>query len=581
MQHVGFARVCETCGATDGVRRCAALVCGASYCSTGCQRTDWHNGHREVCKLAQACISSRLSPATQYEWSQEDIGGLLDTIRGGSGRLVDRFRVKDNESGGVVSKLLDFVRGGDNDGDGQIDAGDDDGDSEGALLTRIKDVKQLRANARTAVESGKTDELWRDTKGGSISEVLKEMREVTRLAKERKLDVAKPLGQLGKAASSLDLVKRFAAKVTTYGFKVTFAGAKVYAGVGAEAGAVIGIPLDTLVDAIAIALDAAIFATTALESVYGIFRGFIEIHKHLEVLLTFAGGPPGVQAAVDALFDVLNSVGLGNRAKQFMGSIIEVFQRFILWGAPLIGSLFGLIPYDAAIVGRVVEFFLYPVKFFISQGWPLIMRLWNLMPGSWQELILDRQRWNGLVVSFVDLLKRLFPVDDGGTWKTRLIQKATDIGLAVARVHPLVVVGVINRERLVDRTERASERLQEAVAYSDTVISGWLDNVVVPNVDKITATVQAAMGLGFGFIYMLHAYTPDGTRRKLGLLPSLSVKTPLQTIASHLQEDNDARQRLIADSDRLQTLLLNRPTPEQQHFLMLCVYMGVPFTAMH
>jgi hypothetical protein len=331
---------------------------------------------------------------------------------------------------------------------------------------------------------------------------------------------------------------------------------------------------------VAIALDVMIFASTVLEAVYGIVRGFVEIKDNLTVLLTFRGGLTGVQAAVDGIFELLDRLGLKRRAQQFMGSIIELFDRFIRWGAPVIGSVIGTaIPYDASATGRVIEFFLYPIKFFITRGWLLLIRAWNMLRSEWQEMIADRDKWNGLLLSLVDLIKRLFPGNTDASWKSRLIDKARDIGLGSARLNPLVVVGVVKRDKLDEAVIKAAEMSKKVSGYVDTVVSRWIDTLVIPNIERITATVQAAMGLGFGFIYMLYAYTPDGTRKKLGIA-TVAISLDVSALSAHLARSPDARSAFIADTDRrlheIRAAMCATPSDAAMQFIAVCAQVGVP-----
>lgn len=586
-----FASVCEQCGAPAALR-CGNRVCGARYCSNACVVAHWFGGgHKEVCEALAEWVPAESQPLELGDFTQEEIGGLISRLRGRDdsanepsegglfSRLANRYAPKEDESPGVVKRLLGVLARGDDDGDGDID-NDNDPSGDKRLLTDVDKLRQLRSNAKTARETGKAEDLWKDTNGGKVTEVLKQMREVTRLAKDRKLDAAKPLANIKRAGSSFDLVKRFFAKVTLAGFKITFAGGKIAAGTGAETATVVGIPLDTLIDAIAIVLDVMIFAATVLEAIYGIIRSFIEIKNSLLAILSFSGGPRGVQRAVDNIFDSLEKIGQKKRAQQFIGSIIELFDRFIRWGAPIIGSVIGLaIPYDASIVGRVIEFFLYPIKFFITKGWLLLLAIWDVMPHSWQDIISDKDKLNALLVSFVDLIKRLFPVDEGETWKTRLVDKARSVSLNIAKLHPLVVVGVMPRDKLEIGADQLARFAKKGITYTDTLVTKWIDNLVIPNIDKITTTIQAALGLGFGFIYMLYAYTPEGTRKKLNISTAPAASS-IDAIAAHLCESETARQVFLCDVDQrlheIRQIMSEMPTKEGMKFLVVCTAIGVP-----
>ena len=572
-----FARVCEHCGHEAGYN-CGNRVCGARYCSIECQRADWLNGHRKVCKRLLAWM-----PVVD---DTEPVEGILDALRGRKkdedesasrgplGKLVDSYKVPEDKSTGVFSSLMTMINE-----NKKPDA------TPPVVLQDTGDVKKMTASDKTKDASESAESSWKRTKGGAMTSILSEMKAITKDAKDRKFDSVKPLENIGDPLSSTELVKRFMTKVTLAGFKVTFAGAKVAAGAGAETATVVGIPLDTLIDAIATVLDVMIFAATVMESIYGIIRGFMEIKNHLVALLTFSGGPPGVQAAVDAIFNVLASVGLKNRAQQFMGSIVELFDRFVRWVAPVIGSVIGMvIPYDASITGRVIEFFLYPVKFFITQGWLLISKTWDLLPESWQQILVSRERWNELLISFVDILKRLFPVSaDGETWKSRLIDKAGRVGVKIINVHPLVVVGVISKERADKSISNVFEAGKKVSTYVDTIVSRWIDDLVIPNIDKITVLVQAALGLGFGFIYMLHAYTPDGTRKKLGIQSALDTAVPVSQIIAHLAESRSARTAFACDPEarRRELLAIMQQQPprslDAMQYAVLCIEAGVSF----
>lgn len=573
-----LAHVCWQCGA-EAKWICGNRVCGAQYCSVECQRLHWTSGHGTVCKALLQWI-----PGRDYDTTAEPVEGIVDFLRGKSAkseddpnalqRLVSRYDVPEDKSSGVFTKLSTLLKNKD------TAAADDDG-TEKRLLDSTDDVKRLRASKKTADATESAEETWKRKSGGAMTEVLHQMRDITKQAKDRKLDTVKPLESMNGPLSSTDLVKRFMTKVAIAGFKVGFASAKVAAGSGAETATVVGIPLDTLIDAIAVALDVMIFAATVMESIYGIIRSFVEIKDHLVMLLTFSGGPPGVQAAVDALMGVLAKLGLKGRAEQFMGSIVELFERFIRWVAPVIGSVIGLaIPYDASITGRVIEFFLYPVRFFISEGWLLISKTWDLLPESWQAILSSRERWNELLVAFVDMIKRLFPSGDGDTWKSRLIDKAKHAGIKIFNVHPLVVVGVISRERVDKSLSNVFDTSKKVSNYVDRTVSSWIDNLVIPNIDKISVLVQAALGLGFGFIYMLHAYTPDGTRKKLGIAAPLDSPTTAVHIALHLSTDATARDRFVLDPEARQREMLSilsqpQPTLNEMQFLAVCSQLGL------
>lgn len=592
-----LAHVCEWCG-KEAQLQCGNRVCGARYCNRECQTNDWRNGHRDVCKATLKWVQLPRTDADDVgapldlDVSQAQINGLFSKLLGRDdpasqkkdnndgglfSRLAGRYKV-DSEHDTVVSKVLATVKRGDDDGDGTID-NDKDEAAEPKLLTDVNNLKQLRSNARTAKESGDAEDLWKETKGGAVTSILGEMREITRAAKNRDLDVVKPLAKIGRADSSFALAKRFMAKIAIAGFKVTFAGGKVAAGTVAATATVVGIPLDTLIDAIAIVLDVLLFASTVLESMYGLIRGFVEIKDNLAGLLTFAGGPPGVQANVDNLFGVLQSLGLEKRAKQFMGSIGELFGRFIQWGAPVIGSVIGLaIPYDASITGRVIEYFLYPIKWFITKGWLLIRKIWDLLHESWQQVIQDKEKWNEMLAAFIDLIKRLFP-DEGESWKTRLIDKSTRMGINLSRVHPLVVVGVLKHDRLDQSLSNAADLSKRGVQYTDKLINGWIDDLVIPNIDKITTVVQAALGMGFGFIYMLYAYTPSGIRKKLGI-SAVTPTTTAAAIGAHMSQDADVWRRFVGDTDQrlheIRQIMCQVPTEDGSAYIMLCVMAGVP-----
>lgn len=597
-------RVCVVCGA-EATLLCGSDLCGAAYCGREHQIWDWRdNGHGLVCQSlthwAHDQPVARRAPT--MELSQEEIGGLLGRLFGTEdddkdktarerndenesgffSRLVGRYKLKEDESDGVFSGLKEMFKAGE---------GGDPPES-GRLTQSTTTLKQLKANTTTTRNTKRAEDLWKETKGGEMTETLKEMKDLVVNARDKSDEAAAALKKAGatarKAGGSFGFVKRFLGKLAVAGFKVTVASGKVVAGVGTVVADVVGVPLDTLVDAVAIALDVAIFASTILEAVYGLARSFIEIKDNIMMLLTFSGGPPGAAAGVDSLFDVLDAAGLRKRAKQFMGSIVALFERVIRWGAPVVGSVIGLaIPYDAAVVGRVIEFFLYPIRWFISKGWLLISKVWSLLPESWQAFITDKDRWTELLVSLAELLKRLFPIEEEEeSWKRKLIRGLGAAQISVARVHPLVIVGLLDRDKVVEVSEKTHEKVITTVEYVDTYVNRWIDDVLIPNLSKIPVVVHGALGLSCGLIYMLYAYTPQGVRRKIGLPTkggTQSVGAALGQFRAHLVEDSETRARWTRDVDQrhheMRQIMTDLPTPQGMAFIFICIEAGIPLDA--
>lgn len=597
-------RACVVCGA-EATLLCGSTLCGAAYCGAEHQRWDWRqNAHGEVCKVVTQWGEEQRAaarPAPVMELSQEEIGGLLGRLFGTEdddanktaqqkndeeggflSRLVNRYKLKEDESDGVFDGLKNMFKLGEG----------GDPPETGRLTQNTTTLKQLKANTKTTRDTKRAEDLWRDTKGGEMTETLKEMKDLVKNAGQKSDEAAAALKKAAeagkKAGGSFAFVKRFLGKLAVAGFKVTVAGGKIGAGVGTTVADVVGVPLDTLVDAIAIALDMAIFASTILEAIYGLIRGFIEIKNNLLQMLEFSGGPPGSAAAVDSVMDALEAAGLQKRAEQFMGAIVALFERLIRWGAPLVGSVIGLaVPYDASVVGRVVEYFLYPIRWFISKGWLLLNKVWSLLPDSWQAFITDKDRWTEMLVSLAELLKRLFPIaEEEETWKRKLITTLGKAQIQVARVHPLVIVGVLDREKVTDTSRKVQEKTIEAVEYVDTYVNRWIDTTLIPNLPKIPIIIHAAMGLSCAFVYALYAYTPQGVRRKIGLPTkggTQSVGAALCDFRAHLAEDAETRARWTRAVEQRQheirQIMCDLPSAQGMTFILICIEAGIPLDA--
>lgn len=476
--------------------------------------------------------------------------------QGALGRMVSSYTVPKGQSDQVINKLTS------------------------APDTDLGNLRQLKANVVDASRSKNAEDLYKNTRGGALTEVLRQMKELTTAFKDRDEAKLTRLASGSDATSTVALTKRMFAKVALAGFKVSLAGAKVGAGAGAETAVIVGIPLDTLVDAISLSIDVALFASTTLTSIFNIISSFNEVKTAMISMMRFEGGPSGVAAAVDSAFDQLERLGLRGRAQKMIGSLIGLFDRFIRWGAPLIGSLIGLaIPYDAAVVGRVLEFFLYPIKLFITRGWPLIQQAWDLVPGQWQQVLTDRDRWMQVCVGGLELIKRLFPTGDQRDWKDTVIERAQKIGVTALRFHPLVIIGVVSRERLDRTAERLGDAARTVGDVVDAQVNAFIDKVVAPNLDKIITVSQAALGVGFGLLYTLYRYSPDGTRKALGL-PAAVPSAGVAAVAAHLCSDSAAATRFISDTEQRQheirTVMCRYPTLEGLAFLSICMQLGVP-----
>lgn len=430
-----------------------------------------------------------------------------------------------------------------------------------------------------SVERAESD--WKSRSGAQMVAILKEMRDIVGSVKDKNKTMDEAMNGVAADAANRGFVRKYLTKLFVAGFKVTLAGAKVGAGAGAETATVAGVPLDTVVEAVSVVLDALIFASSTTASVVGMAQTFGAIKDSVTAMMSFEGGLEGCAANVDAMFVALERAGLRGRAQEFMGSMMSLFERFVRWGGPIIGSVIGMvIPYDAGITGRVVEAFLYAVTVITDKAWSVLFRLWKLIPRSWRSIISDRKRMNEFFVGFVELMKALFPTGDTN-WKSRLIDKARAMGVASMSLHPLVIV---SRKRVMvkDRLTRGAEGAKKVVLKIDRKIAQWLDAVVIPNMDKIVSIVHGALGLGFSLIYAMHAYMPSGERRKLALA-GLSIGLDVEALAAHMQTDADSRSRFVADTRlqqrRVREIMCDVPTRQGMLFIMLCIDAGIPLDA--
>jgi len=488
--------------------------------------------------------------ADEYYGDQE-IGGLIDRLR---------KTTKPSPSPQPAATSDDVI----DDIDAKLH---DDDDSPDELVATTQDAKRT--------ESAESD--WKRQNGSRLLATITEMRSVVGMVKRNSKDVSEAMSAVADDAANRGFVRKYLTKLTIAGFKVAFAGAKAGAGAGAETATVVGVPLDTIVDAVAVALDALIFASTTTASVVGMAQTFGAIKDSIMAMMSFDGGLPGCAANVDALFVALERAGLKKRAQEFMGSLVSLFERFVKWGAPIIGSVIGLaIPYDASITGRVVEFFLYAVTLANDKGWPLISRLWSILPSGWQALIASKARLSEFFVSFVDLMKHLFPAGTDN-WKSRLIDKTRAFGVSSLSLHPLVVISG-KRAVVRDRLTKGAEMTKAAAAAIDRKVTQWLDAVLIPNMDKLVTVVHGAMGLGFSLIYAMHAYTPDGAKRtpKLSNVP---IDVDLPTLAAHLRTDNQCRANFAADvlahRHQMCEAVREMPTRKGMLFVMMCIDAGI------
>lgn len=535
-------RICGECGMHDASYLCGNMICGVSYCSKDHQELHWHRNHRDVCLQSIRFVTDNVSTHIDSE---------------------------------VTKKAGNFFKN-------IVSTQEPPNDESDAAFEAAK--KTIDPAQETAVE--KTEKKWEQTHMAKFKKVLEQMKEVVAAGKDDSdpasiaLKAVKAIEPAGDdASSSRGFVKKYFIKLVRAGFKVTFAGGTVAAGAAAESATVVGIPLDTLVDVVATGLDVLIFGATVMQSIYTLGSTFLDIKEGLFNLLTFEGGPDGVVTAVDTMFGVLEKAGLKDRAQQFIGSIIGLFDQFIRWGAPLIGSLIGMaIPYDASITGRVIEFFLYPIKFFITKGWLLLRALWDLLPQSWASIFTNKEKLDNLMLAFVDIIKRLFPVDKSDDWKKKLLEGARKVTTTGFKLHPLVIVGVIKKSTVETRLAKGAEKAKQVSDFIDIRVTKWLDNTVIPNIDKISSIIRACMGLGFGCVYMFYAYTPDGAKRKLGILPQI-IGIDVDDLSNCLANNDKARQAFVQDTatrrHEVREIMCDIPTPKGYAYILMCIEKGV------
>lgn len=544
-----FIHTCQWCGA-EATLMCGNIACNTSYCSEEHQRKHWVSGHGELCKTLMYWINTPDDPTPVPD--EQLVGEFLDSL------LSDQQQI-----GGILSNLI-----------GRYKPSEDPPDEE--VVAKLETVKD-EAFSKAEEEATKA---WKDKNGPKLSDVLGQMKSGIQSAKGKNKGELESMIKVGsKQGANRSFAKIIIKKIALWGVKLGIASVKVGAGVAAATTTVVGIPLDTLVDAISVALDVAIFIATVLEAVYGIARSFLEIKDQFLALLTFNGGPQGSADAVDALFGLLEKMGLKRRAQQFVGSIVQLFDRVIQWSAPLVGSVISLvIPYDASITGRVVEYFLYATKFIVGKAWLLMKKLWDIVPERWQTILTDRDELSGLMLRFIEMMKRLFPTGDDN-WQSKAIKKVRSAATKAMSFHPLVVIGVLSMSKVDRRTTEIATTSEKSLLYINFKVNNWLDNVVIPNIDKVSMAIQAGMGLVYGLSYMLYAYTPDGTKRKLGIAAKIDLQ--IDALCNNLMTNPKLRDEFAADVDRrhheMRETMCQTPTAQGTQFIVMCIACGVDF----
>jgi len=420
------------------------------------------------------------------------------------------------------------------------------------------------------------------TQETSKTNIMTHLKPLAKIVKEHKGDIVAPAKDASKEAL-MSLLK----SVARTGFKVTLAGAKTVAGAAAEVADVTAIPFDEIVDAISTAINALIFAGTALKQFYDTVKAFMsvgEIVPKLRALMRFDGGLPGCATAVDELFELFDKLGLKKRAQDFMGMIIGSFERFIRWAAPLIGSVVGLaIPYDATISGTVVEFFLYVVRFVLDEAWLLLLGLWEALPKSIRGFITNRDQWTSMLIGVANMLKKLFPPEDD-SWKGRAAAKLASAGLTVLRYHPLVIVSAKARAKVEELRETDPEKAKHLATTIDRKVNAWIDDKLIPNMDKLPTIIHGALGLGFSMVYMLYAYTPEGTKKRFRV--TAVVHPSAAAIACALcSSDEYARAEFTRDTEQrmheIRAIMCEVPSAETVSYLAAVRAAGVPFDPAH
>ncbi len=515
----------------------------------------WNDDHGELCK------EFAWWTADDVDYS-EPIEGLISTLR----NIVSLGRGDDDEEESEPATKKDIA----------------------SLKQNRATLMQLRRNTISAKRSKNSEDLYKQTKGGPMTQVLTEMRQATAMVKKgdskaiRAAMKAKPAGRGGLA-----LIKSWAAKFVLAGFKVTFAGGKIGVGAAGEAVA-FGMPLDTIVDGVAVVLDVMIFVTTTVETVIGVARSLASLKSGLEssvrALLTFNGGVSGVRTAVDNLMALAGKGGAKVVGKVF-GKLIQLYDRVIRWGAPVIGSVIGFIAVsDFSISGRVIEFFLYIAKFMLDKAFPLIEKAWKYLPDWGKDLITNKQRMTDFLASVVMWIRTNLFNAASSSWKYKLLDSTRRYGYKIASWHPLVLVGIVKRKTLDERSRRVVEQIKKASKVLDRKMDAWLENVVIPNLGKIPIAIHAAMGLTTALFYLAYRYTPASYKKILS--PAKAAAADMDALFDHLHEDSDAQQRFAIDDaeerrHEVRAIMCDLPTPEGLQYVCGLIDVGVQLDADH